>query len=152
MPIDVDAITYEPRADEPLDRDVVTRQGLAFAGVPDAVMPQFSAATFDIVGAESDWRPSSANLTRPHREPLLSDRIPRHGERGLMQLNPEQFAEFHVEGTSTNIYDPVASIAAGWRFLAHWYPVDLRTGFGLDEFMARYGQSVGLPRRCNPAH
>ncbi|GAB7028672.1 hypothetical protein JCM4914_01330 [Streptomyces platensis subsp. malvinus] len=32
--------------------------------------------------------------------------------RGIVQLIPQSFAAHHVPGTSVNIYDPVASIAA----------------------------------------
>lgn len=41
--------------------------------------------------------------------------------KGLLQVIPPTFQAFHVEGTSTNIYDPVANIAAACNYAAHRY-------------------------------
>jgi len=36
--------------------------------------------------------------------------------RGIMQVIPSTFAAFHVPGTSSNIFDPLANIAAGINY------------------------------------
>ena len=53
-----------------------------------------------------------------------------------MQLTPWAFADYHVAGTSSCIYDPVANIAAAWRLVGAVHSVDLRTGQGLDGLVA----------------
>lgn len=41
--------------------------------------------------------------------------------KGLLQVIEPTFRAFHVEGTSTNIYDPVANIVAACNYAAHRY-------------------------------
>lgn len=41
--------------------------------------------------------------------------------RGLMQVIPPTFAAYHVGGTSSNIFDPLANIAAGLNYASHRY-------------------------------
>lgn len=41
--------------------------------------------------------------------------------KGLMQVIDPTFAAYHVEGTSWDIYDPVANIAAACNYAAHRY-------------------------------
>lgn len=43
--------------------------------------------------------------------------------RGLVQCIPQTFAAYHAPGTSTNIYDPVASVAASIRYVRDRYGV-----------------------------
>ncbi|MCI3929735.1 transglycosylase SLT domain-containing protein [Streptomyces sp. AN091965] len=40
---------------------------------------------------------------------------------GLLQVIQPTFSAYHVEGTSTNIYDPVANITAAANYAAHRY-------------------------------
>lgn len=58
--------------------------------------------------------------------------------RGLAQLTPWMFERYRAAGTSTDIYDPVASIAALWRFIADHFTVDLLTGAGVVEFREKW--------------
>jgi hypothetical protein len=52
--------------------------------------------------------------------------------RGLMQVIGSTFAAFHVPGTSGNIYDPLANIAAAINYAAHVYgPSLMRGGMGI---------------------
>ena len=41
--------------------------------------------------------------------------------KGLLQVIDPTFAAYHVEGTSFDIYDPVANIAAACNYAAHRY-------------------------------
>ena len=41
--------------------------------------------------------------------------------KGLMQVIDPTFKTYHVSGTSTNIYDPVANITAACNYAAHRY-------------------------------
>ncbi|PPJ21724.1 hypothetical protein C5E45_09400 [Nocardia nova] len=41
--------------------------------------------------------------------------------KGLMQVIDPTFAAYHVDGTSGDIYDPVANIAAACNYAAHRY-------------------------------
>ncbi|MBJ8345696.1 transglycosylase SLT domain-containing protein [Antrihabitans sp. YC2-6] len=41
--------------------------------------------------------------------------------KGLLQVIDPTFAAYHVEGTSTDIYDPVANIVAACNYAAHRY-------------------------------
>jgi Transglycosylase SLT domain len=41
--------------------------------------------------------------------------------KGLLQVIPPTFSAYHVAGTSWNIYDPVANIAAAANYAAHRY-------------------------------
>jgi hypothetical protein len=43
--------------------------------------------------------------------------------RGIVQCIPQTFANHHARGTSLNIYDPVASIAASMRYVLSRYEV-----------------------------
>jgi len=55
--------------------------------------------------------------------PIQSDGHPLNCSRGVAQCIPETFASYHVAGTSTDIYDPVANIAASMRYVMNRYGV-----------------------------
>lgn len=116
------------------DHKAVTDQGLTAAGVPAQVRERFASATDAIVHSESAWNRNALTAWGQHPGPLLADDAPESAQRGLSQLSMRLFMQHHVTGTSTNIYDPVASIAALWRFIAAEHAVDLSTGAGLDAF------------------
>jgi LysM repeat protein len=54
---------------------------------------------------------------------IQSDGYPLHCSRGVAQCIPDTFASNHVPGTSSNIYDPVANIAASMRYVMNRYGV-----------------------------
>lgn len=147
MSIHIDSVRYNHVSMQALDRHMVTTQGLTHAGVPETLLRQFTAATDKIIKSQSAWNPHAADPTCPGEDFCPFDGAPARAQRGLMQLSPTEFAKFHVDGTSTNIYDPAASIAAGWRSLAHWHHINLHTGDGLAEFMAnRPDLPAGVPK------
>lgn len=119
--------------------------GLQAAGVNPRLFGQFDTATRTIMGGESGGATNAVNRGDSNawgaRQP---DGAPAGSSRGLMQTVPGTFAANHAPGTSTFIYDPVANIAAAWRYIAVRYHVDLHTGTGLVTFMARgVGHGVG---------
>jgi LysM repeat protein len=54
---------------------------------------------------------------------IQSDGHPLNCSRGVAQCIPGTFASNHVAGTSSNIYDPVANIAASMRYVMNRYGV-----------------------------
>jgi LysM repeat protein len=54
---------------------------------------------------------------------IQSDGYPLNCSRGVAQCIPGTFASNHVAGTSANIYDPVANIAASMRYVMNRYGV-----------------------------
>lgn len=86
--------------------------------------------------AGNDWDSNAVGATQ-------SDGLPAQSSRGLMQTIPSTFAANHMGGTSTNIYDPVASMGASVNYLMSRYGAD-QFGNGLDEFYsARSGTYHG---------
>jgi hypothetical protein len=74
---------------------------------------------------ESGGNPNAINLW---------DINAQHGDpsRGLMQTIGSTFAAYHVAGTSSNIYDPLANIAAAINYALHVYgPTLMRGGMGM---------------------
>ncbi|MCK0441106.1 transglycosylase SLT domain-containing protein [Gordonia alkaliphila] len=64
------------------------------------------------------------------------DGLPAKSSRGLAQTIPSTFAAYHVQGTSTNIYDPVASVAASVNYISHRYGGGVKDGTTLGDFNA----------------
>jgi hypothetical protein len=50
--------------------------------------------------------------------------------RGLMQVIGGTFSQYHVPGTSYNIFDPLANIASALNYARHVYGPNLRSGRG----------------------
>lgn len=55
--------------------------------------------------------------------PTVADGYPLHCSRGIAQCIPDTFATYHQAGTSTNIYDTIANIAASMNYVIHVYGV-----------------------------
>lgn len=94
----------------------------AKAGLEAAGVPATRGNIETIVGRmmqESGGNPNAINLWD-------SNAAAGHPSQGLMQTIPETFATYHVPGTSSNILNPVANVAAAVRYM-----------------LARYGHLVG---------
>lgn len=87
------------------------QQAMAIDGVSG---PDWVSGLELIVGQESGGNPNSINLSD-------SNAAAGDPSRGLMQTIGSTFAAYHAPGTSTNIYDPVANIAAGIRYIEATY-------------------------------
>jgi SLT domain-containing protein len=70
--------------------------------------------------------------------PTESDGALAGSSRGFMQVSPTTFAEFHQTGTSNNIYDPVANIAASMNYVMADYGVN------------KDGSNLGIVQQFNP--
>lgn len=91
--------------------------GLKSAGV--AATPGNISTIVYTMSRESGGNPRSENTTD-------SNARAGHPSRGLMELIPENFKKYHQPGTSNNVFDPVANVAAAVRYM-----------------IARYGHIVG---------
>ena len=89
-------------------------KALSLLGLPQSLAPQVLYQ----MQTESGGNPNAINLT---------DVNARAGDpsRGLLQTIGSTFAAYHVGGTSSNIYDPLANIAAAINVRATWYVVFL---------------------------
>ena len=77
------------------------------------------------IGSESGGNPNAINLW---------DSNAKAGDpsRGLLQTIGSTFSAYHVAGTSDNIYDPLANIAAAINYARHRYgPTLMSGGMGL---------------------
>lgn len=87
--------------------------------------------------AESGLDPDAGNGwdSNAHGE-TQQDGLPLNSSRGAWQTIPTTFAGYHVAGTSTSIYDPVASAAAAQRYMFDRYGMtpegDNMEGFAAD--------------------
>ena len=75
-------------------------------------------------GASLGFNPMAVNRIDSNAHgPRLADGAPAGSSRGGLQTIPATFAANHQPGTSTNIYDPVANIAAAMNYLMRRYHV-----------------------------
>lgn len=96
-------------------------QALAMLGLPSSLLGQVLYQ----MQTESGGNVNAINLT---------DINAQAGDpsRGLMQVIGSTFAAYHVPGTSGNIYDPLANIAAALNYAMHVYgPTLMRGGMGI---------------------
>jgi SLT domain-containing protein/phage-related protein len=97
----------------------VVLQALALNGLPASLANQVLRQ----ISTESGGNPNAINLT---------DINAQHGDpsRGLLQTIGATFAAYHVAGTSNNIYDPLANVAAAINYAKHTYGPSLMSGGG----------------------
>ena len=88
-------------------------KALAMLGLPASLV---NAVLYQMQ-TESGGNPQAINLTD-------SNAAAGHPSKGLMQVIAGTFAAYHVAGTSNDIYDPLANIAAALNYAAH------NNGFG----------------------
>jgi Flp pilus assembly pilin Flp len=96
------------------DHKAVIDQALTAAGIPQQEWAKWEAGLNTIISRESSWNPNAINKTD-------SNAAAGHPSQGLMQTIPSTFAAYHAPGTSSNINDPVANIAAGIRYIQGRY-------------------------------
>lgn len=73
---------------------------------------------------ESSWDPDAINTTDGNAHgPTVADGHPQNCSRGVAQTIPPTFAAYHAAGTSLEIYDPVANIAASMKYVMDVYRV-----------------------------
>jgi TP901 family phage tail tape measure protein len=86
-------------------------QALSMLGMPASYLPHVLRR----MNQESGGNPRAINLW-DRNATVLHD-----PSRGLMQTIGSTFNRYHVAGTSTDIYDPLANIAAALNYAAHAY-------------------------------
>jgi hypothetical protein len=97
------------------------RQALAMEGLS----PSLLGNVLYQMQTESSGNPNAINLTDINAQ--LGD-----PSRGLMQVIGSTFAQWHWPGTSNNIYDPLANIAAALNYARHIYgPSLMSNGLGI---------------------
>ena len=92
-------------------------QALAMLHLPGSLLGQVLYQ----MQTESGGNPNAINLTDINAQ--MGD-----PSRGLLQVIGKTFAAFHVPGTSGNIYDPLANIAAAINYALHRYGPTLMSG------------------------
>ena len=92
-------------------------KALGMLGLPASLAPRVLYQ----MQTESGGNPNAINL---------SDINAQMGDpsRGLLQVIGGTFSAYHVPGTSLNIYDPLANIAAAINYAAHRYGPSLMSG------------------------
>jgi hypothetical protein len=123
--IDLRDIRYDktgaPRGRAAAERYV--NAALDARGVTDpAARRHWTHRYLTLMERESSFNPDAVNTSDSNnRGPLAPDGARLGCSRGATQMTPGAFAEAHQPGTSTNIYDPVANIAASMnRMLSHY--------------------------------
>lgn len=93
----------------------IINAALKAAGVPPpGALAQWQAGLNTLITRESGWNPNAINLTD-------SNAAAGDPSRGLAQTIMSTFMAYHAAGTSTNIYDPVANVAAAIRYIVATY-------------------------------
>ena len=99
-------------------------QACQAAGLP--VNSNWVNGFLTLCNRESSYLPNAVNTTDYNANgPIVADGHPQNCSRGLAQCIPSTFAAYHVAGTSNDIYDPVANIAAASQYIRSRYQVSL---------------------------
>ncbi|CAL9347021.1 hypothetical protein SUDANB171_00386 [Streptomyces sp. enrichment culture] len=97
---------------------------------PDEQIDQWINEALDVMkenGIPGSYEGIKSNLLRessgdPHTINMWdSNAVKNIPSKGLLQVIDPTFEQYHVEGTSTDIYDPVANIAAACNYAADRY-------------------------------
>lgn len=131
VPIPVDQVTYDRgnfAAGPDATRDYIN-QALDQVGITDPAARQrwidgymtmaLRESSYD-ANAINDW---DINSEPPNSTYTVSDGYGNGCSRGLVQCVPGTFAQYHQPGTSNDIYDPVANIAASMNYVMGHYGV-----------------------------
>lgn len=97
------------------EHKAVIDAALKAAGVPPpGSLAEWEAGLNTLITRESAWNSGAINLTDSNAQA-------GHPSQGLAQTIPSTFAAYHVAGTSNNILDPVANVAAAIRYIVATY-------------------------------
>lgn len=88
---------------------------LSAAGVPPpGTLAAWESGLNTLITRESNWDPNAINN-------YDSNAAAGTPSQGLAQVIPPTFAAYHVAGTSNNILDPIANVAAAIRYIVSVY-------------------------------
>jgi hypothetical protein len=100
----------EPASDEDIDRWI----DKALEVLDEEGIPATHEGIHRNLMRESSGDPRTINMWDTNAEKNIPS-------KGLLQVIDPTFEQYHVEGTSTDIYDPVANIAAACNYAAERY-------------------------------
>lgn len=144
QPLDVSQVSLEKHPGgqmTPQQTAAVIDQALTINGVPNdpTLRAQWQALYQHMAEGESARNPNAANNSDSNATGMMmSDGAHANSSRGAWQCIPTTFAAYHMAGTSTSIYDPVASAAASMNYVMNTYHVS-PDGAGLEAFAQRRG-------------
>lgn len=143
-PLDVSEVSMEKYGSGPLSQDEIADvidQALTINGVPDDpdLRNRWQELYQHMALHESGGNPDAINTSDSNAVgPRAEDGAPSNCSRGIWQCIPPTFAAYHMGGTSTSIYDPVASAAASINYVMNTYHVS-PDGTGLSAFASARG-------------
>jgi uncharacterized protein YukE len=131
VPIPLDQVTYGHGnfATGPAATREYINQALDKLGITDpAARQRWTNGYMTMAQRESTYNPNSVNdwdinSKPPNSTYNVSDGYGNGCSRGVVQCVPGTFAQYHQPGTSNNIYDPVANIAASMNYAMEHYGV-----------------------------
>ncbi|MGI6797734.1 transglycosylase SLT domain-containing protein [Gordonia sihwensis] len=147
--ISVEEVALQKSDSGPMSKEEIDQVIVAACEANGITDPQAQARWLDtmrnVVQHESGNNPNAGNGWDSNAVgQTMPDGLPAKSSRGLAQCIPSTFAAYHVQGTSTNIYDPTASVAASINYISHRYGDGVKDGTTLGEFnAARSGSYVG---------
>jgi hypothetical protein len=131
-------VNFTPRPSLATSLDTAISAALAVLNVPAGLRPVFASFVRYVVFHESGGVVNAVNRWDGNAiGAMQADGAPLQASRGWMQTIPQTFARFHAPGTSANIYEPIANICAALRYMVYRYGVNLSTGDGIQQFLAR---------------
>lgn len=148
QPLDKSQVSFEKYPGgvlTPQQTAAVIDQALTINGIPNdpQLRAQWQQLYQHMAEGESARNPNAVNLVDTNATgPRAADGAPGNSSRGIWQCIPSTFAAYHMAGTSTSIYDPVASAAASINYVMDRYKV-APTGEGLAAFASARGLGRG---------
>jgi Transglycosylase SLT domain len=127
-PISVDAVQYAPDPQAASGQDAYTNyinQALDLMGISDpTARANWMNGLLTAAPRESSYQPWAVNTWDSNAVgEIMPDNAPQGSSRGAFQVTPTSFANYHLPGTSNNIYDPVANVTAAMNYLMDTYGV-----------------------------
>ncbi|EFV12231.2 transglycosylase SLT domain-containing protein [Segniliparus rugosus] len=125
--IDVGKVTYDKANAGTSEADMrnYISQALDKKGITDpAARKRWTDGYLTLMQRESSYNANAVNTSDSNAHgATVGDGNPANCSRGLAQCIPSTFAAYHQAGTSSNIYDPVANIAASMNYVQSQYGV-----------------------------
>ena len=144
--IDVGKVTYDKANAGTSEADMrnYINQALDKKGITDpAARKRWTDGYLTLMQRESSYNANAVNTSDSNAHgAAVGDGNPANCSRGLAQCIPSTFAAYHQAGTSSNIYDPVANIAASMNYVQSQYGVSA-DGSNLASQVAQANSSNG---------
>ncbi|MGL6235733.1 MAG: transglycosylase SLT domain-containing protein [Segniliparus sp.] len=125
--IDVGKVGYDKVSAGTSEADMrnYINQALDKKGITDpAARKRWTDGYLTLMQRESSYNANAVNTSDSNANgAAVGDGNPANCSRGLAQCIPSTFAAYHQAGTSSNIYDPVANIAASMNYAQSRYGV-----------------------------